>query len=38
MYNVMRGSRIIAYAVSYREGKAICASQGRKCKLVFIGQ
>jgi len=37
MYNVMRGSKVIAYGVSYREGKAICMSSGRKCKMVYMG-
>lgn len=38
MYNVLRGSRVIAYGVSYSEGKAIAARSGRKCKLVYMGQ
>ena len=38
MYNVIRGSRIIAYSVTYAEGKRIAATSGRKCKLVWMGQ
>lgn len=37
MYNVIRGSRVIAYGVSYTEGKAICRNSGRKCKMIYMG-